>query len=345
MKIGIYGATGYGGMQLASMLVNHPEIEIEFISSNRFSGQKFSQLYSKFCGILDMELISSEESYDLLSEVELVFLALPHGVSMEYVVKLRELNPSLKIVDFSGDFRISDSSVYNAWYGFEHIAEELIPSFVYGLPEIYREEIKTAQYVANPGCFPTSMILGLYPLVKENLIEKKVISDSKTGVSGAGRKDSHKFLFTEIQDSTYGYNTGKHRHSPEVEDIIQRSTDSEIKMLFSPHIVPSSRGILSTMYMTLKEGVTEADVNAAFEKYYADEPFIELVDHAPSTKDVNRSNRVFINSQYDPLSETLVVFSTIDNLMKGASSQAIQNMNIMCGFEEKTGIGTDQFYL
>lgn len=345
MKIGIYGATGYGGMQLLALLVNHPETEIAFISSNSYAGKTFSSLYPKFKGILDLELITTDEADQRLDELDLVFLALPHGVSMKYAKQIIETHPELKVIDFSGDFRISDPEVYSQWYRVDHVAPELIPSFAYGLPEVNREKIKQSRYIANPGCFSTSMILGLYPLLEEHLIEKKVIADSKTGVSGAGRKDSQQFLFSEIQDSTYGYNTGRHRHSPEVADVLKRTSGEDIQLLFSPHIVPATRGILSTLYVTLKPGVTEVQVAEAFHKHYDDEPFIQLVDHAPSTKDVNRSNRVFINWQYDPLTETLVVFSAIDNLMKGASSQAIQNMNLIFGYDESTGIATDPYYL
>lgn len=345
MNVGIYGATGYGGMQLVSLLQGHPNVTIKFLGSNRYTGKKFSELYPKFTGIIDTILLEKNETYSLINEVDLVFLALPHGISMRYVKKLKSLKPTLKIIDFSGDFRINDPEIYEQWYGFDHLLKKEISSFIYGLPEINRELIKKSNYIANPGCFPTSMILPLYPLLKENLIEEKIIVDSKTGVSGAGRKNSQNFLFTEIQDSTFGYKTGTHRHSPEVSQILKESTGKDINLLFSPHVVPSTRGILSTIYVTLKDSSKLNLVKEAYEKYYSDEYFVQVVDFSPSTKDVNKSNRNFIHYTYDNLSDTLIIFSAIDNLMKGASSQAIQNMNIMFGWDEKLGIEFDLHYL
>ena len=345
MKIGIYGATGYSGMQLVSLLKRHPHAEIIFLSSNRFAGKKFSQIYTKFSGMIDDVLLDEESTYPLLTKVDLVFLALPHGVSMRYVKKIKNIDKDIKIIDLSGDFRLQDSDIYEHWYGFDHLIKNSIKDFAYGLPEINRDAIKNAQYVANPGCFPTSMILPLYPLVKEDVIEGKILVDSKTGVSGAGRKESQNFLFSEVQDSTYAYKTGAHRHSPEVIETIKDFTGKHINFLFSPHIVPAARGIYSTIYVNLKNGITLEDIQKTYTDYYKDEYFIELVDYIPSTKDVNRSNKNFIHFEYDNLTETLIIYSTIDNLMKGASSQAIQNMNIMYGLEETTGIDFDLFYI
>ncbi|OPL09283.1 MAG: hypothetical protein AVO33_07405 [delta proteobacterium ML8_F1] len=345
MKVGVYGATGYGGMQLITLLQRHPEVSLEFISSNSHSGIPLSNLYKKLTGRLSHILIDSEEAKARLESVDLIFLALPHGVSMSYVKEIIAINPHLKIIDLSGDFRIQNLQIYEEWYGFDHILKEKVPEFVYGLPELFREKIKKAQYIANPGCFPTSMILPLYPLMDQGVLEPRVIVDAKTGVSGAGRKAKEQFLFSEVQDNTYAYNTGRHRHSPEVVEIIRETTGKTMEFLFSPHIVPSSRGIYSTIYTTLREGVTPEEINAIYQTYYGNEAFIELTPFIPSTKDVNRSNRVFIHSFHDPLSKTLILFSTIDNLMKGASSQAIQNMNLMWGFDETLGIDTDYYYL
>ncbi|MBN2259504.1 MAG: N-acetyl-gamma-glutamyl-phosphate reductase [Clostridiales bacterium] len=345
MNIGIYGATGYGGMQLISLLKKHPHVNLLFLTSNRYSGKKFSELYSKFAGEVDDLLIDELSSYNLIGDTDLVFLALPHGVSMHHVKKLKSLNPNLKIIDLSGDFRIQNPDIYEKWYGSDHVLKESIAEFAYGLPEINRERIINSKYVANPGCFPTSMLLALYPLIEEDMIEGKIISDSKTGVSGAGRKENQNFLFTEIQDNTYAYNTGVHRHSPEVVETLKDLTGNEIQFLFSPHIVPSSRGIFTTIYLNLKKSFTIADVDRIFHQYYDKEYFIKLIDFIPSTKDVNRSNNVFIHYRFDDNSNTLIVYSAIDNLMKGASSQAIQNMNILFGFEEQLGIDFNLYYL
>lgn len=345
MNIGIFGTTGYGGAQLLSLLINHPKVNIKFISSNRYTGKKFSQLYPKYTGAIDLLLKDEKECFKMINDVDLIFLALPHGTSMRYTKKIQQLNENIKIIDFSGDFRLKDVHAYEKWYGFDHILKNQVKNFVYGLPELNRNNIKNAKYIANPGCFTTCIILGLYPLVKDNLIRGKIIADAKTGVSGAGRKEQQSFLLSEMQDSTYAYKTGTHRHSPEVVHILKEFTQNDITLLFSPHIVPSVRGIFSTIYMDVKEGVTEKQINDSFTKYYANEQFIEVTSFIPSTKDVNRSNKVFISFKYDSLTKTLIVYSVIDNLMKGASSQAIQNMNIMYGFDENLGIDCNNYYL
>jgi len=345
MKVGIYGATGYGGMQLIALLKKHQDVDIVFISSNRFSGKLFSEIYPKFSGQIDMMLINEGESMEKLEFVDLIFLALPHGISMKYVEKIRAYSKKIKIIDLSGDYRIQDVKTYEKWYGFKHTSKDMIKDFIYGLPEIFRDEISSSNYVANPGCFPTSMILPLYPILKNNFSEGKIIVDSKTGVSGAGRKASESFLFTEIQDNTYAYKTGTHRHSPEVVEILRELTENKIDFLFSPHIVPSSRGIYSTIYVNLKDQVTIKDIEKAFFECYGNEYFIEIVKHIPSTKDVNRSNKVFISYYYDERSKILILYSAIDNLMKGAASQAIQNMNIMYGLDEKKAIDFDLYYI
>jgi len=332
-------------MQLITLLLRHPEVSLEFISSNSHSGIPLSDLYTKLTGRFSQILIDSEEAKPRLKALDLIFLALPHGVSMQYVKEILEVNPDLKIIDLSGDFRIQDIGLYEKWYGFDHVLKEKVSSFVYGLPELYRETIKKAQFIANPGCFPTAMILPLYPLMDQGVIESRVIVDAKTGVSGAGRKAKEQFLFSEVQDNTYAYNTGGHRHSPEVVEIIKDATGASMDFLFSPHIVPSSRGIYASIYTTLKEGVSPDRIREIYDNYYAGEAFVEVTSFIPSTKDVNRSNRVFIHPTYDEASRTLVIFSAIDNLMKGASSQAIQNMNLMYGFDETLGIDTDYYYL
>jgi len=345
MKVGIYGATGYGGMQLIALLKKHADVDIVFMSSKRFSGKLFSEIYPKFSGKIDGILVDEKEAMEKLEFVDLIFLALPHGISMKYVEKIRAYSKKIKIIDLSGDYRIKDVKIYESWYEFKHTSKGMIKDFVYGLPEIFRDEISLSNYVANPGCFPTSMILPLYPILKNNFLKGKIIADSKTGVSGAGRKANESFLFTEIQDNTYAYKTGSHRHSPEVVEILGQLTGNKIDLLFSPHIVPSSRGIYSTIYVSLKDQVTMEDIEKAFFECYENEYFIEIVNHIPSTKDVNRSNKVFISYYYDELSKTLILYSAIDNLMKGAASQAIQNMNIMYGIDEKKGIDFDLYYI
>lgn len=340
-KIGIFGTTGYAGLQLINLLNRHQSIEIKFAASNRYANEKLSSIYRQFKGELDITLVSTEEALAQIDTVDLVFLALPHTISMTIAKKIITNNKEVKIIDLSGDFRFDDYQTYEKYYDTKHILRNDLKKFTYGLPELYRQEIKMSQYVANPGCYPTSAILPLYPLIKENIVShKNIIIDSKSGLSGTGRKENINFLFTESVNNVYAYNTGTHRHQPEIKDHLYGAD-----ILFSPHIVPSVRGIFSTIYCQLEKSVTTETIDALFKKYYEDEYFIRLSKDIPKVNQVQRTNYCDISYTLDTNNNRLILYACIDNLMKGAASQGIQNMNLMLGFDEKESIDNNLFYL
>lgn len=340
-KIGIFGSTGYAGLQLISILNYHEKVKIEFITSNKYSGSRLSEVYRHFNTDLDNKLLSTEESMKKINDIDLVFLALPHTVSMKIIKKIIKLNKNVKIIDLSGDFRFNDLELYEKNYNTKHVLKNHLKKFTYGLCEINKEKIKTSQYVANPGCYPTSAILPLYPLIKENLINKNnIIVDSKSGLSGAGRTANVNYIYTESNDNVYAYNTNIHRHQPEISENLYYAN-----ILFSPHIVPSTRGIFSTIYCELNKGVNKETLNKTLNKYYKDSYFIRLRKSAIQTKDVLRTNYCDISFSIDEKNNRLILFSTIDNLMKGAASQAIQNMNLMFNFKENQSINKNLFYI
>jgi N-acetyl-gamma-glutamyl-phosphate reductase len=336
LKVSIVGATGYTGAELVKILLKHPQVEIETITSQSFAGKKISEVYpwlstDLVCQSLNVERIASLSSF--------IFTALPHGVSMEVVGKLYLRDK--KIVDLSADFRLDHPLVYERWYGVAHKEKGLLKQAVYGLPELYREEIKRTRLVANPGCYPTSAILSLAPLLSGNLIkEESIIVDSKSGVTGAGRKPSLKTHFPEVNENLSAYQVGCHRHIPEIEQELAKLAQREIKITFIPHLVPLNRGILSTCYADLKGSLKLKDLVKVFEDFYREEPFVEILPQGcfPEVKHVANSNRCQIGLTVDEKRDCVIIISTIDNLGKGASSQAVQNMNIMCGFEETMGL-------
>jgi N-acetyl-gamma-glutamyl-phosphate reductase len=340
-KIGIFGTTGYAGLQLINLLNRHQSIEIKFAASNSYANKKLSSIYRQFKGEIDLTLVSTEKALTQIDTVDLVFLALPHTISMSIAKKIIIDNKKVKIIDLSGDFRFDDYEIYEKYYDTKHILKNYLDKFTYGLPELYREQIKKSQYVANPGCYPTSAILPLYPLIKEKVVGyKNIIIDSKSGLSGTGRKQNINFLFTESVNNVYAYNTGTHRHQPEIKDHLNGAD-----LLFSPHIVPSVRGIFSTIYCQLEENVTAETIDALFKKYYEEEYFIRLTDEIPKVNQVQRTNYCDISFNLDLKNKRLILYACIDNLMKGAASQAIQNMNLMLGFDEKESIDNNLFYL
>ena len=336
MKVSIIGATGYTGAELVKILLRHPEVEIETVTSQSFAGKKISEVYpwlstDLVCQSLDVERTASLSSF--------IFTALPHGASMEVVGKLYLRDK--RIVDLSADFRLESPSLYEKWYGVAHKKKNLLKRAVYGLPELYREEIKGARLVANPGCYPTSAVLSLAPLLKFDLIkEDSIIVDSKSGVTGAGRKLSLKTHFPEVNENLSAYQVGCHRHIPEIEQELTKLAQKEVKITFIPHLVPLNRGILSTCYACLKKSLKLKDLVKVFEDFYGEEPFVEILPQGcfPQVKDVANSNRCQIGLAVDEKRHCVIIISTIDNLGKGASSQAVQNMNIMCGFEETMGL-------
>lgn len=335
IKAGIIGASGYTGSELVRLLTLHPEVSLEVITSESKAGEKFSALHPQFTGLAEMKLQKMETIGD--HELDIVFLALPHGVSMNFV-KEQGID-RFKVIDLSGDFRLPSTGIYEKWYKKEHIAPGEIQNAAYGLPELFREEIKKADLVANPGCYPTSAILPLAPLLKYGLIEEKgIITDSKSGVTGAGAKVKAKTHFPEVFGNFSAYGLLQHRHTPEIEHSLSKFCGQQIEVLFTPHLLPIDRGILTTTYSTPKSSVNGDTLHKALGDLYGKEPFVRVLQTPPSVKNVRGSNYSDVFVTYDPRNNKVLTVSALDNLVKGAAGQAIQNMNLMFGLEEATGI-------
>lgn len=331
IRAGVVGASGYTGIECCRLLNNHPFVSLTHIYSGQYKGKTLRDIYPHCVSAIG-DLVFSEFNPDVLDDLDVLFLALPHGLTHSYASLF--LQTKVKIVDLSADFRLNDADVYGHYYGVTHANPSLLSTVVYGLPELYRERIKTASHIANPGCYTTASILALYPVVTADCIETdSIIIDAKSGVSGAGKGLKVSSLYCEANESFSAYGTGVHRHTAEIEQELNTS------VFFSPHLVPMNRGILASCYVTLKEGVTQSDVDAAFSRY-KDEPFTHVNSTLknPSTKLVADSNNCLISYTLFPKLRRLVIFSAIDNVLKGASGQAIQNMNIMFGFEEHVGL-------
>lgn len=334
-NVAIIGATGYTGSELVRILLNHPDVNISAITSESRKGDKFSDVHPQYKGIFEPELVSIDDvvNYDL----DLVFLALPHGVSMDFVKEHND--KSFKIVDLSGDFRLSSKDVYQAWYNKDHSYEPGFDTAVFGLPEMWRKRIADAKLVANPGCFPTSSILALAPLLKEGVINKEhIIVDAKTGVTGAGIKAKPNTHFPMVNDNFTAYGVKSHRHTIEIQEIISKYAEVKATVLFTPHLLPVDRGILSTCYTKPTMDIDESRVKQIFEDYYKNEPFVRLRDEVPNLKQVRGTNYFDIYVTYDERTNTIITISVIDNLVKGAAGQAVQNMNIMLGLSETQGL-------
>lgn len=335
LKVGIIGATGYTGSELVRLLHFHPEAEIEFITSESHKGKLFSDIHQQFKNIVDIEL----ESVDNIDpeSVDVTFLALPHGVSMEFVERFIDFD--VKIIDLSGDFRLSSKSVYEEWYKKDHSYEDGFNQAVFGLPELWRDEIKKAKLVANPGCFPTGAILTTAPLVKNNLIDNnRIIIDSKTGVTGAGIKAKEVTHFPNVNDNFKPYGVKFHRHTIEIQEQLSKIGNTATTIQFTPHLLPIDRGILTSAYLIPTKKVSEEIVINIYKEFYKDLYFVRIVDETPEVKNVRGTNFVDIYPTYDERTNTILVFSAIDNLVKGASGGAIQNMNLMFGLKEETGL-------
>jgi N-acetyl-gamma-glutamyl-phosphate reductase len=334
-KIAIVGATGYTGSELVRILINHPEVEISAITSESRAGENFSDVHSFFQGICELPLIKAEELNT--TDIDLAFLALPHGISMDYVQKFA--GSGMKLVDLSGDFRLSSPQVYNDWYPKKHTYAKGFESAAYGIPELYGEEVKSADLVANPGCFPTTAILAIAPLLTEGLVRAdSIIIDAKSGVTGAGIKAKAVNQFSSVNDNFKAYGIKSHRHSIEIQENAEKQLGGTASVQFTPHLLPVDRGILATCYLRPDGTVTEKKIREAFEKQYADHPFIRLRLEAPSIKDVRGTNYCDIFLTYDERTGNIIVISVIDNLVKGAAGQAVQNMNLMLGLPEIAGL-------
>lgn len=347
-KTAIVGASGYSGEELVRLLLNHPHAELTAITSRQYAGQPLSRVFSKFANHPKARrLVFSEPAPDLIaSEAEVAFLALPHGVASEIAVPL--LERGCRVIDLSADFRLRLASTYAEFYGHEHPAPALLSQAVYGLPEVYRDEIRKAHLVASPGCYPTSIMLPLIPLLRTGLIEpKSIIANSLSGVSGAGRKAELDYLFVECNESVRPYGIPKHRHLSEIEQELSVAAGENVVIQFTPHLIPINRGILTTIYLEpVKNGPGETPAHPAMRvaeclvQAYEHEPFVRLLTEKalPDTKNVAGTNMIEIGWRHDPRTGRIMIMSAIDNLVKGASGQAIQSFNLMNGYGETDGL-------
>jgi len=346
-KIAIIGASGYSGEVLVQLLLNHPQAELVAVTSRQNAGQTLAQVFPKFASHPKSRTLRfSEPNAELLAkQADVVFLALPHGVAAEYAVPL--LNAGCVVIDLSADFRLKSAEIYKDFYAHDHPAPDLLKKSVYGLPEIYRDEIKQALLIASPGCYPTSILLPTIPLLKAGIIKPTgIIADSLSGVSGAGRKAEIDYLFCECNESVRPYGVPKHRHLSEIEEQLSFAAGIKVVMQFTPHLIPVNRGILTTLYLTPEKHFTnETEMRALNEKIlecyaeaYAREPFVQLKAQPPDTKNVVGTNVCEIAWRLDSRTGRLIVMSAEDNLVKGASGQAVQSMNIVCGWPETAGL-------
>lgn len=338
VKVGIIGSTGYAGNELVRLLLGHKDVWIVWYGSRSYIDKKYSQVYQNMFKLVE-DVCRDDNMEELASQVDVIFTATPQGLCASLVND--EILSKVKIIDLSADFRLKDVKVYEEWYKIEHAAPQYIDEAVYGLCELNRDKIKDTRILANPGCYTTCSILTIYPLVKEGLIKlQSIIIDAKSGTSGAGRGAKVANLYCEVNESIKAYGVGTHRHTPEIEEQLSYAAGEDIKLIFTPHLVPMNRGILVTAYADLKDGVTDEMIRAAYRKHYENEYFIRLLDKdvCPETRWVEGSNFVDINYKVEPRTGRVIMMGAIDNLVKGAAGQAIQNMNIMFGFDEKEGL-------
>ena len=337
IKVSIAGATGYTGIELLRLLVKHPEVEIVTLTAESHIGKNIAEVAPSLRGHFDQTLVKL--SPEVARGCDVLFLALPHTTSMQNVPEL--LKAGCRVIDLSADYRLKSAQVYGDWYKTPHLNPEIIKEAVYGLPELHREAIRPARLVANPGCYPTGAILALAPLMKESWVDAaSIVIDSKSGVSGAGRKLSQATQFCEANESVAAYGLGEHRHTPEIEQELSGLAGKGITVSFSPHLMPMTRGLLTTAYVNLTKRVSRDELHDRYAKFYEQEPFVRVhtLGQYANTSHVSGSNLCDIGVQVDVRNQRAIVTSAIDNLMKGASSQAIQNMNLMLGIAETTGL-------
>lgn len=338
IKVGIIGSTGYAGSELVRLLMGHKQVKIEWFGSRSFVDKKYASVYQNFFEIVE-DRCMDDNMEELASRVDVIFTATPQGLCASLVND--EILSKVKIIDLSADFRLKDVKVYEEWYKLEHKSPQYLEEAVYGLCEINREDVKKARLVANPGCYTTCSILTCYPLVKEGLVDPStLIIDAKSGTSGAGRGAKVDNLFCEVNESMKAYGVASHRHTPEIEEQLGYACGREIRLNFTPHLVPMNRGILVTAYASLTKEVTYEEIKAIYDKYYKEEKFVRVLekDCCPQTRWVKGSNYVDVNFKIDSRTNRIIMMGAIDNLVKGAAGQAVQNMNLMFGFEESEGL-------
>ena len=338
IKAGIIGATGYAGGELARLLLQREDVEILWYGSRSYVGQKYASVYPNLFQIVE-DSCQDDSLKELAERADVVFTATPQGFCASIIEE--EILSKVKVIDLSADFRIKDQAVYEKWYKLEHKSPQFLGEAVYGLPEVNREKIREARLIANPGCFPTCSFLAVYPLVKEGLVDPNtLIIDAKSGTSGAGRGAKMDNLYCEVNESIKAYGVGTHRHTPEIEEQLSYAAGKPVTISFTPHLVPMNRGILVTAYASLNGKVTEEEARAAYGKYYRDEYFVRLLEPGavPQTRWVEGSNFADVNFKIDPRTGRVVMMGAIDNMVKGAAGQAVQNMNLMFGLPEETGL-------
>ncbi len=338
MKVGIIGATGYAGGELVRLLMGHPEAEIVWYGSRSYIDKKYYEVFQNMFQIVD-EKCMDDNMEELAKQADVIFTATPQGYCASLVSE--EILSQTKIIDLSADFRIKDVNTYEEWYKIEHKSPQFIEEAVYGLCELNREQVKNARLIANPGCYPTCSTLSIYPMVKEGLIDPNtIIIDAKSGTSGAGRGAKIDNLYCEVNENIKAYGVASHRHTPEIEEQLGYAAGQPLKLNFTPHLVPMNRGILITAYASLKKDVTYEEVKAIYDKYYEKEKFVRVLDQdvCPQTKWVEGSNFVDVNFKIDHRTGRIIMMGAMDNLVKGAAGQAVQNMNLMFGLDETTGL-------
>jgi len=333
IRVGIYGGSGYTGLELMRILLRHPDVKVTALTSRKFKGQPLSGTYPLFEGLTDIHFIDASPG-ELAGMADVIFMATPHGEAM--AVAPAFVDAGKKVIDLSADFRLRNLDVFEKWYH-KHSAPELAMKAVYGIPELYRDEIRKAQLVANPGCYPTSAILALAPALREKIIDPAtIIIDSKSGVSGAGRDPVIGSLFCEVDEGFKAYKVNEHRHGPEIEQELSVLAGSEVKVSFTPHLLPLTRGILSTIYASLKKTLSTAELIDLYNDFYKGEHFVRVLRRGmyPNVSSVKGTNFCHVGLSVDPRTNRVIILSAIDNLVKGASGQAVQNMNLMCGLRE-----------
>ncbi|MGM4918045.1 N-acetyl-gamma-glutamyl-phosphate reductase [Tardiphaga sp. 813_E8_N1_3] len=340
-KIGILGASGYTGAELVRLLLRHPKVELVLLTADRRAGQAMGDVFPQFAPY-ELPTLVSIDSVDWTTiGLDLVFCALPHATTQKVLQDLLDKAPETKVVDLSADFRLEDAAAYAKWYGHEHHALELQKEAVYGLVELYRRDIKKARLIANPGCYTSCAILPLVPLLKARAIETdEIVIDAKSGMTGAGRSAKEEMLFSEVSEGFNAYGVGHHRHMAELDQEFSKAAGKEVVVSFTPHLLPQNRGILSTIYVRGRRGKTAQDLHEVLVKQYEKEPFVHILPFGktPHSRHVRGSNMTFIGVAADRIPGRAIIVSTLDNLTKGASGQAVQNMNLVLGFVETLGI-------
>jgi N-acetyl-gamma-glutamyl-phosphate reductase len=340
-KVAVVGASGYSGEELIRLLTRHPAAELCCVTSRAEAGKALAVVYRRFAGTryAGLPFSTSDPAIVAASGAEVAILALPHGLAHEFAAPL--LEAGLRVIDLSADFRLKDPAIYEEFYGHAHPAPELLPESVFGMPELYRDRIRSARLVASPGCYPTSIILPLHPLLKRGLLDlRSIVVTSMSGVSGAGRKSDVAYSFVECNESVRAYGLPKHRHLSEIEQELSAAAGGTVSINFTPHLIPVNRGILTTIYAAPLPGVAPGEIGAALDEAYRDEPFVRLLgeDRYPDIKDVTFTNFLDLAWRHDPRTGRILLLSAEDNLVKGASGQAIQSLNLLCGWDETAGL-------